>query len=69
MDTPAIDLSTSTAFGATLIGASAIKLVLYLRGSARRAYSNKHRGEDTLQNTYLKETQISKLTTGYAVQE
>lgn len=37
MDTPAIDLSTNTAFGANLIRASVMNLVLYLRGSAQRA--------------------------------
>ena len=32
---PAIDLSANAAFGATLIGAGAIGLILYLRGDAR----------------------------------
>ena len=32
---PAIDLSANAAFGAALIGAGAIGLILYLRGDAR----------------------------------
>lgn len=36
MGIPAIDLSTNAAFGAALIGAGAIGLVLYLRGDTRR---------------------------------
>ena len=36
MGIPAIDLSANAAFGAALIGAGAIGLVLYLRGDTRR---------------------------------
>ena len=37
MGVPAIDLSANAAFGAALIGAGAIGLILYLRGDTRRA--------------------------------
>ena len=39
---PAIDLSANAAFGAALIGAGAIGLILYLRGDARGAAHRHH---------------------------